>query len=75
MRPEEGMRRAQELEEYTSAREDYAAGNFVPAGKIFDRLAQSHPQSRLYALYVKRCAALVQNPPADWDGVWTLQSK
>ncbi|MDR0826469.1 MAG: adenylate/guanylate cyclase domain-containing protein [Desulfovibrio sp.] len=75
MRPEEWTQRAEELEEYISARDAYAVGNFASAGRIFGALAKTYPQSKLYALYAARCAALVHNPPAEWDGVWTLKSK
>lgn len=65
-----------ELELYGQALDLYKAQDFARAGELFQRLGQEFNPARLYALYVERCRSLLQNPPgADWDHVFTHESK
>jgi DNA-binding response OmpR family regulator len=56
----------------------YRAGNFSKAGELFGQTLslESHPDSlNPSALMIERCRELLANPPADWEGVWTLSTK
>ncbi len=42
----------------------------------FINLQQMYPERHLYRMYLERIAYFRQNPPgADWDGVFTFQTK
>ncbi len=75
MRLEEGRARAEELAAYDEAVEHYRAGNFATARGAFAALCVSCPDQAIYAVYEERCARLCADPPAEWDGVWTLTKK
>lgn len=75
MRPEEWRERAEEMEAYLAAFELYSAGNFAAARPAFAELARRLPERKLYPLYEERCEQLIETPPQDWDGVWTLTKK
>jgi adenylate cyclase len=47
-------------------------GRFEQAQDIFSKLAQEDPPS---AAYAAKCRELIQNPPAQWDGVWVMMQK
>jgi len=49
----------------------YFNGDFPAASAIFAGLPED-PPSRVFA---RRCRHLLENPPADWDGVWTFTEK
>jgi adenylate cyclase len=49
----------------------YFAGDFAAAGVIFSGLADDAPAQ----IFARRCRYLLENPPADWDGVWTFSEK
>ncbi len=60
--------------------EAYRTGDFEPALTIFqatDHLEKVTAASELNPsrLYQERCRYLLEHPPQDWDGVWTLTSK
>jgi adenylate cyclase len=47
-------------------------GEFTRAEAVFSALAEEDAPSRFY---VAKCRELIQNPPADWQGVWVITSK
>ncbi|MGV8079736.1 MAG: CHASE2 domain-containing protein [Syntrophales bacterium] len=47
-------------------------GEFARAEAVFSALAEEDAPSRFY---VAKCRELIQNPPADWQGVWVITSK
>lgn len=54
----------------------YRAGDFKGACAAFEACAEDAPDDNATALYVRRCADLVKDPPpASWDGVWLLDAK
>ncbi|MDL2290829.1 adenylate/guanylate cyclase domain-containing protein [Desulfovibrio sp. OttesenSCG-928-F20] len=75
MRKEAWDDRAAELEQYLLAYDQYTRGDFVEAGRLFTALDEEWPGQKLYTLYKERCTLLIESPPPDWDGVWTLKSK
>ena len=69
-----GMR--EQLARYEEGVELYRSRRFDEAGKRFAELAQEAPGDGPVALYLERSRlALVQPPPADWDGVHVAQIK
>lgn len=73
---EEARRREAEFATAREALQLYIRGNFADAGRLFDRLRESSAESNvLYELYSGRCAALCADPPENWDGIWTFNSK
>jgi adenylate cyclase len=73
-------REDQLLAEFAEGMKAYQAGDFASALTIFQatealeslaELGEMNP-SRLYQ---QRCQRLLEQPPASWDGVWTLASK
>lgn len=75
MRKEQWGERREEMEQYLEAYGLYSQGEFARAGRLFEQLDAAFPKRKLYPLYVERCSLLVDNPPPDWDGVWTLKTK
>lgn len=54
----------------------YRAQNWDLAEMQFINLQQMYPERYLYRMYIERIAYYRQNPPgADWDGVFTYQTK
>ena len=54
----------------------YLQGTFAEAAKAFASLPANHAElATPCTLYLERCRALLANPPAAWDGVWTYDSK
>ena len=49
----------------------YFSGDFAQAMDIFMALPDDPPAQ----VFAKRCLFLLDNPPADWDGVWTFTEK
>jgi adenylate cyclase len=47
-------------------------GRFEQAHEIFSRQADRDPPASAYAA---KCRALIQNPPAQWEGVWRMTQK
>jgi len=46
------------------------------AGRCFKEALAANPQDGPSRIYVERCEIFQRNPPpADWDGVWSVQSK
>jgi adenylate cyclase len=64
----------QEAVRYEQAQQAYHQACFAEALQLFESLQQDFPQT-LYAMYVERCQHYVENPPHDFDGVFTLTSK
>lgn len=71
----EAEERADELTSFAAARASYLAGDFKAAGQAFGKLRQQFSERLLYGLYEERSLMLGEDPPADWDGVWTFTKK
>jgi adenylate cyclase len=57
---------------YEEALAAYIAGNWAVARQGFEEAAAHDPGDIAARLMATRCAEFVANPPADWDGVWTI---
>ena len=59
------------LESFERGLKLYFGGDFTAALGIFTELSEDPPAQ----VFTKRCRWLLDNPPADWDGVWTFTEK
>ncbi|MDR1471964.1 MAG: adenylate/guanylate cyclase domain-containing protein [Synergistaceae bacterium] len=75
MRSEEWRTRGEEFERWSSAVEIYLAGNFYEAQAAFNEMSRDYPERTLYGIFANRAMKLAQNPPQNWDGVWTMTRK
>jgi adenylate cyclase len=64
-----------EFTTFKDAYQLYTQARFIAAEQIFSALANEFPDSKLYAVYQDRCAWLIKEPPAEWDGIWSLTDK
>jgi adenylate cyclase len=63
-------------EAFVHARADYREGKFADAEKAFRELATDGLAPTVAALYVRRCAEFLKEPPPEnWDGVWDFMTK
>ena len=61
---------------FRDAMKKYRQREFALAATLFGKVLAINPRDGAAALYVERCERLAANPPpADWDGVWRLESK
>jgi len=64
------------LDRYHRALASYRRAEFTAAVEAFSELLTTHPEDSLTKLYLKRCQEFISHPPAaDWDGVFTMQTK
>ena len=64
------------LEHYTEGLAAYRAMQWADAEQAFLTALKALPGDGPSAMYVERCRAFMESPPAGgWDGVWTLTSK
>ena len=75
LRPEEASGRAEEMAARNSACALYREGDFAKAAASLTALRGQFPDRKAYAVYAERARKLRDDPPASWDGVWTLTSK
>ena len=64
--------RTDRLRAFHEALTAYYRGEFAAAAELFAALAASDPAARKY---VTRCRELIETPPGDWSGVWSMTSK
>jgi adenylate cyclase len=54
----------------------YRRRDFAAAKELFSEVVEINPDDKTAQLYVKRCDLLAANPPpADWTGVWVMDTK
>jgi adenylate cyclase len=54
----------------------YRDADFEQAGHWFEQALKANPRDSLAALYIERCAALIDSPPpSDWEGTWVMADK
>jgi adenylate cyclase len=64
------------LAAFTHALDFYKEGRFADALEAFEALARGHPADGPTKLYVDRCREyVVEPPPPDWDGAYTMTTK
>jgi adenylate cyclase len=67
---------AKGVTEWESAMQLYRAREFFLAEQAFRRVLRANPRDGPAAVYLERCMALRENPPAeDWDGVFVMTHK
>ncbi len=65
-----------EIERWHAALALYRAQRWDAAQETLSPLQRAHPESFLYAEFLRRIVYLRAHPPgADWDGAWTFDSK
>lgn len=61
---------------YAEALAAYRAADFESAESLFIRYAEFNPEDEVTGVYLERLNYFKKNPPpADWDGVFTLETK
>ena len=74
-RAEPGAALNRSLAAYAEALEAYEAGRFAEAEKGFANVVRLDAVDATAAMMRERCRLLHLHPPADWVGVWKLDSK
>ncbi|MCX7048995.1 MAG: adenylate/guanylate cyclase domain-containing protein [Candidatus Sumerlaeota bacterium] len=69
---EEYAARREILEAFDRALRHYYDGRFEEALNGFEAIANADAPA---AAYAKRCKGLIENPPAQWEGVWEMTEK
>lgn len=67
--------KAEELQVYQQALEQYFAQRWQEADKTFSDLQQRYPRVRVYQVYQARVQHWLQHPPEQWDGSFRHTSK
>ena len=66
----------QRLKDFAAARELYGKREWEKAQHAFERILVRFPQDGPSRMYWKRCQEyLFDEPPAGWDGVFTMTHK
>ncbi len=60
---------------FKEGRKHFSAGGWDKAAASFRQALAAHPMDKLSNIYIERCDYMKANPPANWDGVWKLESK
>ena len=63
------------LELYANGLQHYESGEFKESAAAFEKALKLQPSDHAAALLLERCRKLAGSPPADWCGVWRLDSK
>jgi hypothetical protein len=54
----------------------YRSRKFQEAAALFEECHRRDPEDYLSEMYLKRCTALIENPPDDsWNGVFVMTKK
>lgn len=62
---------AERLAKFEDALQKYFGGDFAGALALFSAIPDDQPAK----VFCHRCRFLLENPPSDWDGVWTFTEK
>jgi len=63
------------IAEYETALASYRQGDFQQAAKLFGKLREKPWEDTAAEELYQRCQHLIANPPAQWDGILTLEEK
>jgi len=63
-----------DFSKYYEALNLYRDSNFDKAKEKFEKLFKE-TDDKLYEVYINRCEYFIQNPPQNFDGVWTFTTK
>jgi adenylate cyclase len=72
MTDEEYNARKDILEAFSHGLQLFYKGNFSQALEIFSTVQELDPPA---AAYAKKCRAIMETPPEEWQGVWVMDSK
>jgi len=72
MFPDEYHAKKTILDEFAKGLDLFYKGSFDRAREIFSAIQDVEPPA---AAYVKKCTALIDSVPANWQGVWVLTTK
>lgn len=53
----------------------YRAGNWDRAMVAFRQALRHHPGDAASRMYIQRCTHLLEEPPAEWKGIWVMGHK
>lgn len=62
-------------QKFTEAFHLYQQGQFTWAIEAFRQLQQDFPEDGPILTYLERCQQLLEDPPSEWNGVYTANSK
>ncbi len=65
---------SEKCKEYQDAWDVYTQGDFESASEQFEKLA-GETGDKASTVLASRCSRLINNPPADWNGIWRMDSK
>ncbi|NWF67069.1 MAG: adenylate/guanylate cyclase domain-containing protein [Campylobacterales bacterium] len=61
---------------YHEALKFYRSSNFTESKELFEQLLKDDESAKtLYSVYIDRCNHYIENPPVDFDGVFTFTTK
>lgn len=60
------------IQEFSRALQLYYDGEFSKAIEVFSGISSQDATSEIYA---RRCQHLIDNPPVNWNGIWTMTEK
>lgn len=61
--------------DFSRGLDSYYRGNFKEAIAGFDKILDMEPENGPASILKKRCQTFVENPPADWQGIYELLEK
>lgn len=63
------------LESFEEGMRHYRAGEFAEARQLFQQAAAEGMDDLLTEVFIKRSSELMEHPPENWDGVYTMKTK
>ena len=63
------------IESFNAAFNLYSNAQFRSALPRFEEAMVRNPKDKACKVFLERCRFLSESPPAQWDGVWTMNSK
>ncbi len=63
------------INDYEEALKLYFDSEFLKASEIFNRLYTSEINDKPSGIMLNRCRSLLENPPGEWEGIFTMEVK
>jgi adenylate cyclase len=70
--PQEFAAREKPLSTFAKGLQEFYAGRFSVALESFLATEKTDPAA---AAYARKCRALIDHPPENWEGVWAMTEK